>query len=51
MSNIEFQARINEKIKREFGDILTHLEDKETIELMLNSDVKLESKIAEKAFE
>ncbi|MFG6034409.1 P-type conjugative transfer ATPase TrbB [Campylobacter jejuni] len=41
MSNLEFQARINEKIKREFGDILTHLEDKETIELMLNSDGKL----------
>ncbi|EAI7269728.1 P-type conjugative transfer ATPase TrbB [Campylobacter lari] len=41
MSNIEFQERIIEKIKREFGDILTHLEDKDTIELMLNSDGKL----------
>ncbi|EPB0600773.1 conjugal transfer protein TrbB, partial [Campylobacter coli] len=41
MSNIEFQARINEKIKREFGDILFYLEDRETIELMLNSDGKL----------
>lgn len=39
--NFEAQERIITKIKREFGNVLAHLEHKDTIELMLNSDGKL----------
>ena len=41
MSAIDFQVRTNEKIKREFSDILAYLEDKDSIEFMLNFDSKL----------
>lgn len=42
MNSVEiFKSRVIEKIKRELGDILAYLEDRETIELMLNSDGKL----------